>query len=254
MTWLSGGELTSGWTSSSYPGLGILFENLPVDGENGGSPLLNDGGVAGDEVRWELLSTSGVTLIEFNEDGSFVSSGTGSFTYRSFINNVAVGDFVVTVNPLSSVSSVISGSISKPTASAEITITPAAVQATITASIPKPIAASAISIFPPDLQVSISASIAKPTASAVISIVEPGVVNSVISASIPKPTASASINVQSGPVSVTISASIPKPVASIQMFTGEPVIPLWYENIDQMIEDGRYIVIVNASRYVTLNS
>lgn len=99
MSWYSGGNLYAGsWTSSNYAGLGILFENLPATGENGGSPLLNDGGVAGDEVRWELLSASGVTLNEFNEDGSFVSNGIGSFTYRSFVNNVSVGDFTVTIN------------------------------------------------------------------------------------------------------------------------------------------------------------
>jgi len=103
MSWLSGGELHSGaWTSSSYAGLGILFDNLPTTGENGGSPLLNDGGVNGDEVRWELLTASGVTLTEFNENGSFASSGIGSFTYRSYINNVAVvPDFTVTINSAS---------------------------------------------------------------------------------------------------------------------------------------------------------
>lgn len=95
MTWLSGGELGSGWTSSSYPGFGILFENLPSTGENGGSPLLNDGGVNGDEVRWELLTNSASAIIY--EDGSF-ESGVGTFTYRSFVNNVAVGDFTVTIN------------------------------------------------------------------------------------------------------------------------------------------------------------
>lgn len=95
MTWLSGGELGSGWTSSSYPGFGILFENLPATGENGGSPLLNDGGVNGDEVRWELLTNSANAIIY--EDGSF-ESDVGSFTYRSYVNNVAVGDFTVTVN------------------------------------------------------------------------------------------------------------------------------------------------------------
>ena len=100
MSWLSGGELHSGaWTSSNYAGLGILFENLPTTGGNGGSPLLNDGGVNGDEVRWELLTTSGITINEFNENGSFASDGIGSFTYRSYINNVAVApDFTVTVN------------------------------------------------------------------------------------------------------------------------------------------------------------
>lgn len=99
MSWCSGGNLYAGsWTSSNYAGLGILFENLPATGENGASPLLNDGGVAGDEVRWELLSASGVTLTEFNEDGSFASNGIGSFTYRSFVNNASVGDFTVTIN------------------------------------------------------------------------------------------------------------------------------------------------------------
>lgn len=99
MSWLSGGELHSGaWTSSNYAGLGILFESLPTTGENGGSPLLNDGGVNGDEVRWELLTASGVTMLEFNEDGSFASDGIGSFTYRSYINNAAVvPDFTVSV-------------------------------------------------------------------------------------------------------------------------------------------------------------
>lgn len=99
MSWLSGGELHSGaWTSSNYAGLGILLDNLPTTGDNGGSPLLNDGGVSGDEVRWELLNSSGVTLTEFNEDGSFASDGVGSFTYRSFVNNASVGDFTVTIN------------------------------------------------------------------------------------------------------------------------------------------------------------
>lgn len=95
MTWLSGGELGSGWTSSSYPGFGILFENLPTDGDQGGSPLLNDGGIEGDEVRWELLTNDANAVIY--EDGSFESE-VGTFTYRTFINNVASGDFTVTVN------------------------------------------------------------------------------------------------------------------------------------------------------------
>lgn len=99
MSWLSGSELTSGWTSSNYPGFGILFENLPTTGESGGSPLLNDGGVNGDEVRWELLTQTDLTVNAFYEDGSFESTGTGSFTYRSFVNNSTVGDFTVNVTP-----------------------------------------------------------------------------------------------------------------------------------------------------------
>lgn len=96
MKWLSGGELASGWTSSNYPGLGIPFDDLPTTGENGGSPLLNDGGVSGDEVRWELLTNSASAIIY--EDGSF-QSDVGTFTYRSYINNSATGDFTVTINP-----------------------------------------------------------------------------------------------------------------------------------------------------------
>lgn len=86
-------------TLSKYPGHGILFENLLSDGENGGSPLINDGGVAGDEVRWELLSTTSVA--EINEDGSAYFE-VGNHVYRSFINGQAVGDFTATVNPVAS--------------------------------------------------------------------------------------------------------------------------------------------------------
>lgn len=99
MSWLSGGELhAASWTSSSYPGFGILFENLPATGEQGGSPLLNDGGVAGDEIRWELISTSGDLVVDiFTEGGVYSSTGVGTATYRSYINGVAVEpDFVIT--------------------------------------------------------------------------------------------------------------------------------------------------------------
>lgn len=97
--------------STAYNGFGILFENLPSAGENGASPLLNDGGVNGDEVRWELLSQTGLTVDQFNEDGSFATTGTGSFDYRSFINNVSAGDFTVTVNSANVSISIESGSI-----------------------------------------------------------------------------------------------------------------------------------------------
>lgn len=87
MNWVTG-NITEGWTSSSYYGFGIPFEELSETGEHGGSPLLNDGGVPGDEVRWELVSVSGLTIEEFNEDGSIITSGTGSIVYATFIGNV----------------------------------------------------------------------------------------------------------------------------------------------------------------------
>ena len=232
MIWRIGSLFAEGPTVSAYPGYGILFENLPATGENGASPLLNDGGVNGDEIRWELVGVGGdLTVVKFYEDCSAHTQGIGYYDYEGFINNESSGVFRSTVNSAS------------PT-----------VQSTINASIPKPTASASISITPAPIQSAIAASIPKPTISALINIASVGDVSCVISASIPKPTVSASINVQSAPVSVTISASIPKPVASIQMFTGNQVIPDWYESINQMIEDGRYIVIESASRHITLNS
>ena len=140
MSWLSGGELHSGaWTSSNYAGLGILFENLPTTGENGGSPLLNDGGVNGDEVRWELLTASGVTINEFNEDGSFASDGIGSFTYRSYINNVAVvPDFTVTVNSESeTVDASVAVTMPQMTIAAALQFDVEVISATVTALMPQ---------------------------------------------------------------------------------------------------------------------
>ena len=82
--------LTVGRTvSSAYNGFGILFENLPTTGEQGGSPLLNDGGVAGDEIRWELISTSGDLVVDiFTEGGAYSSTGIGSAVYQRYKNNI----------------------------------------------------------------------------------------------------------------------------------------------------------------------
>ena len=120
MKWLSGGELASGWTSSNYPGLGIPFDDLPATGENGGSPLLNDGGVSGDEVRWELLTNSANAIIY--EDGSF-ESGVGTFTYRSFINNSSVGDFTVTVNSATTAYTLTCDTVNDTHAAGDVTLT-----------------------------------------------------------------------------------------------------------------------------------
>lgn len=89
MIWRIGSLFAAGPTVSKYPGYGILFENLPTTGEQGGSPLLNDGGVAGDEIRWKLLSTTGDLVVDFfTEDGRFGSTGIGTATYQRYKNNV----------------------------------------------------------------------------------------------------------------------------------------------------------------------
>lgn len=228
MTWVTG-EITSGWTSSQYYGYGILFENLPTTGESGGSPLLNDGGVNGNEVRWELLTQTGLTVDGFYEDGSFESTGIGSFTYRSFVNNSAVGDFTVFVN------------------AAGATVTSA-----VSAGIPIPAAAASVDVSAL-ISSAVSAGIPKPAALAGLAITQEGTVASIISAGIPKPIAAAAVSVQAAPIQLTVSAGIPKPTASIVMYTGEPSSYNWFEHIDDMIADGRFIVIADGSRFITFN-
>jgi len=101
MSWVSGGELvTGGWTSSNYAGHGIPFENLPTTGENGGSPLLDDGGISGDEIRWGPATvTSGSITVTLYEDGSFESTGgAGSFTYPWWRNGTLQTDESVVIN------------------------------------------------------------------------------------------------------------------------------------------------------------
>lgn len=93
ISWLSGGEFHDGWTSSNYAGHGILFQNLPTEGDQGGSPLLDDGGINGDEVRWGPPTvTSGSITVKLYEDGSFESTGgAGSFTYPWWRNGTDEG-------------------------------------------------------------------------------------------------------------------------------------------------------------------
>jgi hypothetical protein len=99
MSWLNG-EFHDGWTSSSYAGHGILFQNLPTEGDQGGSPLLDDGGVNGDEIRWGPATvTSGDIAVALFEDGSFESSGgAGGFSYTWWRNGVAQDDQAVIIS------------------------------------------------------------------------------------------------------------------------------------------------------------
>ena len=66
MSWASNPDssLSDGWLSSAYPGLGILGSAIPTAGDNGGSPVLNDGISAGKEYRWALVTppASGTTI------------------------------------------------------------------------------------------------------------------------------------------------------------------------------------------------
>lgn len=79
---------------SIYAGHGILFENLPINGDQGGSPLLDDGGVNGDEIRWGPATVTGGSItVTLFEDGSFESAGgAGGFNYHWWRNGVQQAD------------------------------------------------------------------------------------------------------------------------------------------------------------------
>jgi hypothetical protein len=74
---------------SVYYGLGVLYEELATEGEQGDSPLLDDGGSPGDEIRWGPATvTSGDLEVEIGERGDFQSINSGSFSYLWWKNGV----------------------------------------------------------------------------------------------------------------------------------------------------------------------
>lgn len=105
MTWLAlAAEPVPGWLSSVYPGFGIAGADIPADGDNGPSPVLNDGAILPDaEYRWELVSgpaAGALTLYEnltFLYDAAGVPAGIYSFVYRLYQMGVAQGTATVTI-------------------------------------------------------------------------------------------------------------------------------------------------------------
>lgn len=104
MSWLSGGEFHApAWTSSSYPGHGILAENAPSTGDSGPS-LGYKPEWFGSEVRFELVTPPTHGTIELFEDTSFIYTGDGStdsFILQAFVDGVAEAE-ATTVNLLNS--------------------------------------------------------------------------------------------------------------------------------------------------------
>ena len=103
MSWVSNPDsaLSGGWLTSAYPGLGILGSAIPTTGDNGGSPVLNDGISAGKEYRWALVTPPASGTITLYEDLTFEFSGAAdgihSATYRLWEDGVDQGTATITL-------------------------------------------------------------------------------------------------------------------------------------------------------------
>lgn len=82
--------LSGAFAVSPYAGLGVLGSAIPTSGDNGPSPLLNDGIVATSEYAWELVTPPSAGVLTLYPDGSFVWNAVGvadgiySFEYRLY--------------------------------------------------------------------------------------------------------------------------------------------------------------------------
>lgn len=103
MSWASNPDsaLSGGWLTSAYPGLGIPGSAIPTTGDNGGSPVLNDGISAGKEYRWALVAAPASGTITLYEDLTFEFSGAAdgihSATYRLWEDGVDQGTATITL-------------------------------------------------------------------------------------------------------------------------------------------------------------
>lgn len=103
MSWVSNPDsaLSGGWLTSAYPGLGILGSAIPTTGDNGGSPVINDGISAGKEYRWALETPPASGTITLYEDLTFefsgASDGIHSATYRLWEDGVDQGTATITL-------------------------------------------------------------------------------------------------------------------------------------------------------------
>lgn len=103
MSWVSNPDSahSGGWLTSAYPGLGILGSAIPTTGDNGGSPVINDGISAGKEYRWALETPPASGTITLYEDLTFefsgASDGIHSATYRLWEDGVDQGTATITL-------------------------------------------------------------------------------------------------------------------------------------------------------------
>jgi hypothetical protein len=97
----SSAPIAAAHTVKRYPGFGILGADIPDDGDNGPSPILNDSPVSTAEYHWrvETAPSAGELTIypdlTFEWDSSGAADGAYPWVYRLFENGVSQGTATV---------------------------------------------------------------------------------------------------------------------------------------------------------------
>lgn len=89
-------------TVKRYPGFGILGADIPATGDNGGSPVLNDGVLPGSEYHWRVVTPPSSGTLTLYPDLSFELSGAAdgdwSWQYRLYEDGTDEGVATVSVH------------------------------------------------------------------------------------------------------------------------------------------------------------
>ncbi|MBP8788626.1 MAG: hypothetical protein KBH41_14375 [Azonexus sp.] len=97
----SSAPISSAHTVKAYSGFGILGADIPTTGDNGGSPVLNDGVTSTSEYHWRVEtapSDGDLTIypdLSFIWDGTGVADGSYPWVYRLFEDGVSQGTATV---------------------------------------------------------------------------------------------------------------------------------------------------------------
>lgn len=97
----SSAPITSAHTVKQYAGFGILGANIPATGDNGGSPVLNDGISPASEYHWRVEtppSAGALTIypdLTFEFDAAGVADGSYPWVYRLFEDGTDQGTATV---------------------------------------------------------------------------------------------------------------------------------------------------------------
>ena len=89
-------------TVKRYPGFGILGADIPATGDNGGSPVLNDGVLPGSEYHWRVVTPPSSGTLTIHPDLSFdlegAADGDWTWQYRLYEDGTDEGVATVSVH------------------------------------------------------------------------------------------------------------------------------------------------------------
>lgn len=90
----------SSHTVKRYAGFGILGADIPATGDNGGSPVLNDGVLPGSEYHWRVVTPPSSGKLTIHPDLSFELSGAadGDWTWQYRLYEDGTDEGVATVS------------------------------------------------------------------------------------------------------------------------------------------------------------